>query len=177
MSFAEILPLAFVMIAGPQIITSFSLATSERWAVSSLAYVAGAALSVTALVTIGYFVGKGVKGGAGSGHKGTADLIIDAVVLALILFLIVHVFLTRHTAKPPKWMSKLQTASPKFAFGLGFVLLGVFLRTSSARSPPVSTSHATTIPGGSAYLSLGLPCYSWRCRRLLSHSWGSMRAL
>ena len=45
MTFLTILPMAFVMIAGPQIITSFFLATSPGWAKSSLAYVTGAAIS------------------------------------------------------------------------------------------------------------------------------------
>jgi cytochrome b561 len=111
MSFAQILPLAFVMIAGPQIVSAFFLATSEAWGRNSLAYVTGAALSITA---------------ASSSSPGTVDRIIDWVILALILFLIVRVWLTRHTSKPPKWMSKLQTATPKFAFLLGMALLGVF---------------------------------------------------
>ena len=38
----------------------------------------------------------------------------------------VHVFLTRKTSKPPKWMGKLETASPRASFRLGFLLLGVF---------------------------------------------------
>jgi hypothetical protein len=36
------------------------------------------------------------------------------------------VYLTRKVSKPPSWMGKLQTAEPKFAFGLGAALLGVF---------------------------------------------------
>jgi hypothetical protein len=43
-----------------------------------------------------------------------------------MLFLIVRVYLTRKTSQPPKWMSKLQTATPRFAFLLGMALLGVF---------------------------------------------------
>src|ERR1700751_1579490 len=43
-----------------------------------------------------------------------------------MLFLIVHVYVTRRTSKPPKWMSKRQTATPKFTFLLGLALLGVF---------------------------------------------------
>lgn len=37
-----------------------------------------------------------------------------------------HTFLTRKTAKPPKWMGSLENASPRFSFRLGFLLLGVF---------------------------------------------------
>jgi Sap, sulfolipid-1-addressing protein len=125
-TFAEILPLAFVMIAGPQIITSFFLATSDNWAKTSFAYVAGAALSITAFVTIAYFVGRGAKSAAGSEHSGTVDTVIESIVLALVVVLIVRTYLTRKTSKPPKWMGRLQAAQPKFAFVLGMALLGVF---------------------------------------------------
>jgi Sap, sulfolipid-1-addressing protein len=126
MSFAEILPLAFVMIAGPQIISAFFFATSDNWAKNSLAYVAGGAVSITTFVTIAFYVGKGTKSAAGSNHSGTADKIIESIVLALVLFLIVRVYLTRKTSEPPKWMGKLQSAKPKFAFTLGLALLGIF---------------------------------------------------
>jgi hypothetical protein len=124
-SFAEILPLAFVMIAGPQIISSFFLATSENWGKNSFAYVAGAAVSVTTVVTIAYFVAKGAKS-AGSSHSSTSGHVIDWIVLVLVLVLIVRVYLTRKTSEPPKWMARLQTATPRFAFVLGMALLGVF---------------------------------------------------
>jgi hypothetical protein len=125
-SFAQILPLAFVMIAGPQIVSAFFLATSDRWAANSFAYILGAAISITTVVTIAYFVARGAKHTAGSGHKHTIDRIIDGVVVVLMLFLIVRVYLKRKTTKPPKWMGKLQTAEPKFALVLGIALLGVF---------------------------------------------------
>jgi len=144
MSFAEILPLAFVMIAGPQIISAFFLATSDNWTKNSLAYIAGAAVSVTAFVTIAYFVGRGARSAAGKSHSDTADKVIESIVLALILVLIVRVFLTRKTSKPPKWMSKLQTAEPKFAFMLGLALLGVFptdILTSAAAGLHVAHAH------------------------------------
>jgi Sap, sulfolipid-1-addressing protein len=126
MSFAEILPLAFVMIAGPQIISAFFLATSDNGAKNSLAYIAGGAVSITTFVTIAFYVGKGAKSAAGSNHSDTTGKIIEAIVLALVLFLIVRVYLTRKTSAPPKWMGKLQSAEPKFAFTLGLALLGVF---------------------------------------------------
>jgi Sap, sulfolipid-1-addressing protein len=34
----------------------------------------------------------------------------------------VMVFARRKRSQPPKWMSKLEAASPRFAFGLGFLL-------------------------------------------------------
>src|SRR5262245_14125524 len=114
------------MIAGPQIVSSFFLATSEKWAKSSVAYIGGAACSILAFVTAAYFVGKGLKSAAGSKHEGTADHIIDSVVLVLLIVLAVRTYLGRKTSEPPKWMGKLQTAEPKFAFRLGALLLGVF---------------------------------------------------
>ena len=64
MNVAATLPLAIVMIAGPQIISAFFFATSERWRSVSAAYVFGAAVSLLAVVTIAYFVAKGIKGSA-----------------------------------------------------------------------------------------------------------------
>jgi len=124
MSFLQILPLAFVMIAGPQIISAFFLATSQRWAGCSVAYVAGAAVSITTFVTIAYLVARGGKNAADDEH--TANLTLDWIILALLVILILRVFLTRKTSEPPKWMGKLQEASPRFAFILGLLLLGVF---------------------------------------------------
>jgi Sap, sulfolipid-1-addressing protein len=121
-----VLPLAFVMIAGPQIISSFFLATSGDAVKSSLGYVAGAALSITTVVSVAYVLGQGASGGGGGGSPGTADIVIDWVILILVLFLIAHAFLTRKTSSPPSWMGKLQQARPRFAFLLGLALLGVF---------------------------------------------------
>jgi Sap, sulfolipid-1-addressing protein len=124
MSFLQILPLAFVMIAGPQIISAFFLATSQRWAANSLAYVVGAAVSITTFATIAYFIASGAKDSADSEH--TANRTLDWIILALLVVLILRVYLTRKTSHPPKWMAKLQAAEPRFAFVLGLLLLGIF---------------------------------------------------
>lgn len=124
MDFLKILPLAFVMIAGPQIISSFFFATSPSWKRISAAYVLGAAISITLVTGAAYLLtnGAGQKGeSSGSGLSTT-----DYVVLALLLFAIVHTYLKRNQSEPPKWMGKLQDASPKMAFVLGFLLLGLF---------------------------------------------------
>jgi hypothetical protein len=115
-----ILPLAFVMIAGPQLLSAIFLATSEKWQRNTAAYLAGAALSITLIVSIAYFASSGAP------RQGGSNNVVDIIVLVLLLAAMVHVFLTRKTSEPPKWMGKLETANPKFSLTLGFLLLGVF---------------------------------------------------
>jgi hypothetical protein len=112
--------MAFVMIAGPQILSAIFLATSEKWQQNTAAYLAGAALSITLIVSLAYLASSGVP------REGGSNDTLDIIVLVLLVAAGVHVFLTRKTAEPPKWMGKLQTASPRFSFRLGFLLLGVF---------------------------------------------------
>jgi hypothetical protein len=121
-----VLPLAFVMIAGPQIISAVFLATSVEWARNSVAYVVGAAFSITLVVTIAYLIVRGAKSSPGSSSKGGEGQTIDAVLLALLVFMAVTVYRKRNETEPPRWMGKLQEAKPRFSFGLGFLLLGVF---------------------------------------------------
>jgi hypothetical protein len=124
--FLSVLPLSIVMIAGPQVITSVFLATSASWARNSLVFLGGAFLSITATVTIAYLVAKGAKGGSSSSSSGSERTVLDSVLLALLLFLAVRTYLGRKESEPPKWMGKLQTATPKLALTLGLLLLGVF---------------------------------------------------
>lgn len=120
MDFAKILPMAFVMIAGPQILSAIFLATSENWRRNSAAYVVGAAISISAFVTVAYLVLNGVSEG------GTSNDTILYIVLVLLVAAMVHVYLARATSEPPKWMGKLQSATPRLSFRLGLLLLGIF---------------------------------------------------
>jgi hypothetical protein len=120
MDFLQLLPMAFVMIAGPQILSAVFLATSENWRKNSAAYVIGAALSITAFVTLAYFA---LNGASDAGASSDALYIIVLVLLAAAA---IHTYLTRKTSEPPKWMGRLQTANPRFSFKLGFLLLGIF---------------------------------------------------
>jgi Sap, sulfolipid-1-addressing protein len=120
MNFLTILPMAFVMIAGPQILSAIFLATSENWRRNSAAYVLGASLSITIIVTIAFFVGDSLKQG------GTSDTTIYWIVLVLLVAAAIRTYIKREESEPPKWMGKLQTATPGFSFKLGFLLLGVF---------------------------------------------------
>jgi Sap, sulfolipid-1-addressing protein len=121
--FLTVLPLTFVMIAGPQIISAVFLATSEDWARTSAAYVFGAFLSITAIATLAFLLADKVKGSGDGGGGGDG---IDIAILALLVVAAIYVYLKRGVSEPPKWMGRLQTATPKFAFTLGFLLLGVF---------------------------------------------------
>ena len=100
-------------------------ATSEKWKGDSATFVAGAAISITTVYTAAYFVFKGTKQSGGS-HSSSTGHAIDVVILVLLLFAAVYTFRRRKTAKPPKWMAKLQTASMRLSFNLGLLLLGVF---------------------------------------------------
>ncbi len=120
MNFLTLLPMAFVMVAGPQILSAIFLATSENWQRNSAAYIFGASLSITLIVTIAYLVGGGGSGGGPSSDT------LYVIVLVLLVAAAVHTYLKRKESEPPKWMGKLQTANPGFSFKLGFLLLGVF---------------------------------------------------
>ena len=120
MNFAKILPMAIVMIAGPQILSAIFLATGEGWRRNSLAYVSGAALSITGFVSLGFALGIGAS------NAGASDEAVYVAILGLLLAAAVHTYLGRATAEPPNWMGKLQTATSGFSFKLGFLLLGVF---------------------------------------------------
>jgi Sap, sulfolipid-1-addressing protein len=119
MNILAVMPLALVMIAGPQILSSFFFALAESWRRTSACYVLGAAVSISIIVTLAYLLGLGASDSASSDT-------IYYIVLALLLFGMLHTFQARKTAEPPAWMGKLQTATPRFAFRLGFLLLGVF---------------------------------------------------
>ncbi len=108
------------MIAGPQILSAIFLATSQNWWRNSAAFVFGASLSITSIVTIVYFLGD-----SATGQRGSNDT-LHIVILVLLLVAMVHVYRAREQSEPPKWMGKLQTATPRFSFRLGFLLLGFF---------------------------------------------------
>jgi hypothetical protein len=116
----QVLPLAFVMVAGPQILSSIFFATSDSWRRNTTVYVLGAAISISIVVTLAFLLSSGAS------DQGASNDALYYVILALLLFGMFHAFRTRKTAEPPKWMGKLQTANPRFCFALGFLLLGVF---------------------------------------------------
>ncbi|WP_254529972.1 GAP family protein [Natrinema gelatinilyticum] len=125
MSLLQVLPLVMVMITGPQILSPIFLATSEKWRTNSIAYVFGASLSISLIVIIAYFIGNSLSG-SGSLLGASAQELLYLVVLVLLLYAAVGTYRTRNVSDPPAWMGKLTTATPRFSFRLGFLLLGFF---------------------------------------------------
>jgi hypothetical protein len=124
MNVLAVLPLAIVMVAGPQIISSFFFATSEKWRSDSAAFVVGGALGLLMVVTIAYLVANGITSGGSESESGSRTL--DFVIVGLLVVAMAYVFHGRTNTEPPKWMGKLQTATPRFTFVLGFLLIGFF---------------------------------------------------
>jgi hypothetical protein len=124
MDILKILPLAFVMIAGPQILSAFFIATSPSWKRATAGYLLGAAVSISLVLGIGFLLIHG--SGEGGEAAGSGLTTTDYLILALLLFALVHTYLRRDESEPPKWMGKLQTVTPKAALVLGFLLLGFF---------------------------------------------------
>lgn len=125
MRLATVLPLALVMVAGPQAISAFFFATSEKWRSDSAAYILGAAASITAVVSASYLLTKGVEAGSSSEGSSSSPAVDDGIAVLLLLAMI-FVFRRRDRTDPPKWMGRLQTATPRLTFVLGFLLLGFF---------------------------------------------------
>jgi hypothetical protein len=140
MDFAKLLPMAIVMVAGPQVLSAIFLATSENWRRNSAAYVLGASLSITTVGAIAFLLGGGAS------DRGASDDALYIVVLILLFAAGAHVYMARETAEPPKWMGRLQTATPGLSLRLGFLLLGVFptdILTSVAMGTYLASKHDT----------------------------------
>jgi hypothetical protein len=123
----HVVPLAITMMAGPQIMSAIIFVTSEQVAKLSLAFIAGAAIGVTA----GVVIAKGLVSLLGldlgdSSDTGSTGNIIQIVLVLLLVAAAVMNYVRRATIEPPKWLGALQEATPRRAFTLGLLLLSVF---------------------------------------------------
>jgi amino acid transporter len=119
-NFLTVLPMAVVMVAGPQLVSAMFLSASQTPKRASTAFLAGAALAIVIGLSVAYWLAELVIGTQAGG--GSVRRIIDWVVLAMLAVLSLLVYRRRNRAEPPRWMRKLQKASPRYAFRLGFLL-------------------------------------------------------
>ncbi|EMA36431.1 GAP family protein [Halococcus hamelinensis] len=140
MSFLTVLPLAVVMVSGPQILSAIFLATSNEWRRNSLAFVAGAAVSISLVIGVAFVLGFGAVG------TGQSRPVLHVLILVVILAAMVSTYLKREQSEPPKWMGRLERATPRTSLRLGFLLLGFF---------PTDVITSATV--GSYLATQGLP--------------------
>src|SRR5262249_46835181 len=116
----QILPLALIMVMGPQILTAIFLVTSREPVKNSAAMLVGVVVAgfLSLVIWFKLYDVLDINPGSGSGTS-TADYVV-AGLLALVG---IRTFLGRHTASVPKWMTTLQEAEPKRAFSLAFLLI------------------------------------------------------
>ncbi len=120
------MPLAFLMILGPQIVTAIFLATGTNAKKSSASFLAGVAIAVTLGTTISFFVASHF-GGFHRAPKGHRNVDAYWVIILLLVLLGIWIFIRRKQATTqPKWMSKIQNARAGHSIIIGFLLFFVF---------------------------------------------------
>jgi hypothetical protein len=117
----QVLPLALIMVMGPQILTAIFLVTSQEPVKNSAAMLAAVLLaaSLSMLIWFGLYDVLGINPPSESSGPGTADYVVAGLLAAVGI----RTFLGRGTANVPKWMTALQSADPKRAFGLAALLI------------------------------------------------------
>jgi len=122
-----VLPMAFVMVAGPQIVAAIILATSTKARRDSSFFLLGAGVATMIGVTAAYFL-TGLLKKAGSDFRADPGLMrgIDIAIAAVLLLLAWKVFHDRARAQTPHWMTKLETATPVDALKVGVLLFLLF---------------------------------------------------
>ena len=121
-----ILPLAVTMMAGPQEMTAVILVTARDTVRLSTAFLVGVTAAMLLGTTITYLL-AGTLGDLGDqDDKGTAGLVIQYALAAVLLFLAIRIYRNREQVEPPKWLGGLLEATPRNALTMGFLLIFIF---------------------------------------------------
>ncbi|GGU22535.1 hypothetical protein GCM10007979_21650 [Nocardioides albus] len=123
-----VLPLAFVMVAGPQFVSAVFLAASRDPRRASIAFLAGVALGTALSVGVFYLLAGLVHDPARAAEPDSGNSLLDYLLPVLLVAMAVRVFLRRGSSTPPAWMTSLAESTPRFAFRLG-LLLFLFMPT------------------------------------------------
>jgi hypothetical protein len=118
-----VLPMAFVMVAGPQIVTAIVLATGVSARRDSVYFLLGAGAATTLGVTAAYrLTGLLKMGGSPFSADPRLERAVDIAIVVALLLLAWKVFRDRAVARAPAWMSKLEAATPRYALRVGVLL-------------------------------------------------------
>ena len=122
------------MVAGPQIVTAILLATGMRPRRDSAFFLLGAGVATFLGVTGSYFLTGLLNGcGAALGGDSRVERAIEIAIVVLLVFLAWKVSRERGRSQPPRWMAKLESATPFFSLRIGFLLFLLLLP-----GPPIS---------------------------------------
>jgi hypothetical protein len=116
----QVLPLALIMVMGPQILTAIFLVTSKQPVRNSIAMLIGVVVAACLSVAIWYGL---VKALGINPPEDDGPTTVDYVVAGLLALAAIYVWRGRGSAEVPKWMSALQEAEPRRALTLGFLLI------------------------------------------------------
>jgi len=125
----DILPLAFTMLAGPQIMSAIIFVTAPKALKLSAYFLAGVVIAVSVGVTITYTLatlfGNSISLGDSSA-SGSLGNIIQYLLVGLLIFLSIRNYVRRESIEPPRWLGAMQNATPRTAFLAGLLLLSIF---------------------------------------------------
>jgi len=122
----QILPLAFTMLAGPQIMSAIIFVTAPKPLKVSASFIVGVAIATTVGVTIALafvsLLDNSLPLGDSSNNGSIGDIIQYLLVGALVA-LAVKNYLGRETVEPPRWMGTLMSADAKRALLTGLLVI------------------------------------------------------
>ena len=125
----DVLPLAFTMLAGPQIMSAIIFVTAPKALKLSAYFLAGVVIAVIAGVTITFTLatlfGNSISLGDSSNISSLGN-IIQYLLVGLLIFLSIRNYVRRESIEPPRWLGAMQNATPRTAFLAGLLLLSIF---------------------------------------------------
>ena len=125
----DVLPLAFTMVAGPQIMSAIIFVTANKPLKLSAYFLAGVVIAVTVGVAVTHALanlfGNSISFGDPS-NSGSLGHIIQYLLVGLLIFLSIKNYVRRESIEPPRWLGAMQNATPRTAFLAGLLLLSVF---------------------------------------------------
>lgn len=121
----DILPLAITMMVGPQILVAIIFVTSKKNAIKvSLSYLSGLLFATSTGIIVVFTAARlfGLSADA-SGKAPKASMTVELILVGLLICLSLRSYLKRKTAKPPKWLTSLESAGLGTAFKMGLLLI------------------------------------------------------
>ena len=121
-----ILPLAITMLAGPQIMSAIIFVTSRKPVRTSAAFITGVAIAASVGVLISITVASLLDSNLSLGDfsdNGSTGHIVQYLLVGLLVALAIKNYVRRETLEPPRWLGTLQSADPKRAFSVGFLVI------------------------------------------------------